>query len=42
MYDRTEDGPAPKVEPPKPPKPVVGSLPLLACDLKGFLLIFVA
>ena len=40
MYDSVEDCEDPNADPPNPPKPLVGSRPLLACDLKVFLLMF--
>ena len=41
MYDSVEDCDEPNADPPKAPKPpLVGSRPLLACDLNVFLLIF--
>ena len=41
MYDSVEDCDEPNADPPKPPKPpLVGSRPLLACDLNVFLLMF--
>jgi hypothetical protein len=40
MYDSVEDCDEPNADPPNPPNPLVGSRPLLACDLNVFLLMF--
>lgn len=40
MYDSVEDCDEPNADPPNAPNPLVGSRPLLACDLNVFLLMF--
>ena len=40
MYDSVEDCDEPNADPLNPPNPLVGSRPLLACDLNVFLLMF--